>query len=114
MASGCSTDYTIRLWDVSTGQQMATLDLEGWRVFSVAFSPDGQTLASGGSKQLLWWDVGTRQILSILAPPEESYIYSVAFSPDGQLLASGGTGNDLRSSAVVGGYWTTPSHLGGA
>ena len=91
LASGCSTDYTIRLWDVSTGQQMATLDLEGWRVFSVAFSPDGQTLASGGS-QLLWWDVGTRQILSILAPPEESYIYSVAFSPDGQLLASGGTG----------------------
>ena len=94
LASGGAGDYTIRLWEVSTGQQMATLDSEGWSVYSVAFSPDGKTLASGCYAQLLWWDVGTGQLLATLAIPEEISVYSVAFSPDGQLLASGGTGND--------------------
>ena len=47
LASG-SRDATIRLWDVSTSQQKATLEGHtGW-VLSVAFSPDGNTLASGG------------------------------------------------------------------
>ena len=41
-------DDTVRLWDVDSGQETATLEgRRGW-VLSVSFSPDGRTLASGG------------------------------------------------------------------
>ena len=46
LASG-SMDKTIKLWDVATGKEQATLKGHtGW-VSSVAYSPDGKTLASG-------------------------------------------------------------------
>ncbi|MDE0638012.1 MAG: WD40 repeat domain-containing protein, partial [Candidatus Poribacteria bacterium] len=55
LASG-SSDYTIRLWDVATGEHKQTLQGHIDHVDSVAFSPDGQTLASGSSDGtvLLW------------------------------------------------------------
>ena len=42
-----SRDDTIHLWDVATGTHIATLRHDG--VNSVAFSPDGQMLASGSA-----------------------------------------------------------------
>jgi WD40 repeat protein len=58
-------------------------------VSSLAFSPDGQQLASGSeSGTVRLWDVRTgEQVWSL-----EGYasgVKSVAFSPDGQLLALG-------------------------
>ncbi|MCI0464031.1 MAG: WD40 repeat domain-containing protein [Gemmataceae bacterium] len=66
-------------------------------VWSVAFSPDGKTLASGGVYgSLLLWDVqsGKRRAAPQLFNPEEGEeglnpAWSVAFSPDGNLLAAG-------------------------
>ena len=64
-------DLAVRLWDVETGQLRATLALEGhesW-VSSVAFSPDGNTLASGSRSSngnqsrhfsVLLWDISPR------------------------------------------------------
>lgn len=53
LASGCE-DYTIKLWNLKTGELIYTLgdDQSEFRgdtspVYSVAFSPDGQTLISG-------------------------------------------------------------------
>jgi WD40 repeat protein len=45
LASG-SDDSTVRLWEVSTGQCLRILQGHTNKVRSVAFSPDGQTLAS--------------------------------------------------------------------
>ena len=54
-SGGGMFDGTIRLWDVSTGENIRTLSVpEG--VASLSFSPDGNTLASrsGAGTMLLW------------------------------------------------------------
>ena len=71
----------------------------GWfnhSVNSVAFSPDGQLLASGSSdKRVRLWDPATGEHLRTLTG-HTSYVRAVAFSPDGQLLASGSSDKRVR------------------
>jgi len=58
-------------------------------VTSVAFSPDGKTIASGsGDKTVKLWDVKTGKLMQTLRG-HTSDVTSVAFSPDGKTLASG-------------------------
>ena len=86
LASG-SLDNTVKLWDVSTERQIATLP--GKQPALVAFSPDGKTLAVG-----IWgltvelWDVATQERIATLGH-EAVVSYTVSFSPDGKTLAVG-------------------------
>jgi len=58
-------------------------------VWSVAFSPDGRTLASSSNDYTIrLWDVATGLDLRTLTG-HTAWVFSVAFSPDGRTLASG-------------------------
>ena len=57
-------------------------------VFSVAYSPDGTTLASRSGGQVKLWDVATGKEQATLKG-HTSVVSSVAYSPDGKILASG-------------------------
>lgn len=57
-------------------------------VYSVAISPDGQTLAScGDDKTIKIWNLNTGELLRTFTGHSD-IVWSVTFSPDGQILAS--------------------------
>jgi WD40 repeat protein/energy-coupling factor transporter ATP-binding protein EcfA2 len=91
-------DNEILLWDVSrripVGRPLvAHSDL----VLALTFSPDGDTVVSGGNdRTITLWDVAHAGTL----PGHEDSAYSVAFSPKGELLASGSTDRVLLWSVA--------------
>ena len=76
----------IKLWDVVSGRELATLTGHSDNVNSLAFSVDGRWLASAGRDGIRLWDAGSGQFLKNLAPNIGS-VHSLAFSPDGRWLA---------------------------
>ncbi|WP_404957694.1 WD40 repeat domain-containing serine/threonine protein kinase [Streptomyces sp. 147326] len=94
LASG-SRDNTVRLWDIDSRMNTATLTGHTNSVLSVAFSPDGKTLASGSRDSTIrLWDFASRASTATLTGHTGS-VWSVAFSPDGKALAGAG-GNAVR------------------
>ena len=101
LATGGEDDEisTIKLWDVSNGEQKATLIAEDKTnilgVRDITFSPDGSKLASCsgfwyfGETTVKIWDIESLELQSTLIGHVKG-VLSVSFSADGKTLASGG------------------------
>jgi len=90
----------VELWDIASGRSLGTLATNSNNaVYSVAFSPDGKTLAVGGQGYditsglntgiIELWSVASQTLTSSLSTTADNYVASVAFSPDGKTLADG-------------------------
>jgi WD40 repeat protein len=102
-----SGDGKVKLWDATNlwdatrpnGKKEARLTLNA-RVpgpsLNVAFSPDGERLATGSEKNLVKvWDVRTGKVLQTL-PGHRGDVYTVAFSHDGRWIASGSEDSTVK------------------
>jgi WD40 repeat protein len=94
-------DGQVQLWNWRSGKLVRSLSAaahelaHGEKVATVAFSPNGETLATAsGDGTIRQWDVNTGELLTELVG--QQWIESMAFSPDGETIASGGLGRMIE------------------
>jgi WD40 repeat protein/tRNA A-37 threonylcarbamoyl transferase component Bud32 len=98
LATG-SSDATVRLWDVSTGEARVLRGHTG-QVVSLAFSPDGRQLASGGTDHVVWlWDLDSGAGRSLEGHADS--IHRVAYSNDGRWLFTSSDDQTIRRWQVA-------------
>ncbi|GGT16124.1 hypothetical protein GCM10014713_06280 [Streptomyces purpureus] len=91
-----TADTRTRLLTTLSSPLRATLTGHSRSVNSVAVSPDGGTLATGGvDRTVRLWDVRARRQIATLTGHTQQ-VNSVAFSPDGRILATAGDGRQAR------------------
>lgn len=90
VATGGTNETPIKIWDAETGALELTLEGHGKGVLSLAFSPDGNTLASGSYDDTArLWDAATGESKLTLREDGLNPVFAVAFSPDGATVATG-------------------------
>ena len=94
---GFSSGRTTQLWDASSGECLLTYRGHLGKVTSVAWSPDGQRIASSGLAEdsIQVWSANTGQHL-LTCKGHLGKVSSVAWSPDGQRVASGSSNKTVQ------------------
>ncbi|MGH3810866.1 MAG: NACHT and WD repeat domain-containing protein [Pseudonocardiaceae bacterium] len=91
-----SSDRTARIWDPTSGSEIAALHGHTDRVWSVAWSPDKQRLATAsGDRTVRIWDPDSGSEIAVLHGHND-WVRGVAWSPDGQHLATASSDRTIR------------------
>jgi WD40 repeat protein len=86
----------IIIWDAGTGEAIQQVrQAHAGSIISLAWSPNGRWLSSGGGDQMIkLWNANWVQPSVLLG--HEGDVYAVAWSPDGKTLYSGGADATVR------------------
>lgn len=122
-----SDDKTIRVWDVANGTTLRTL--RGYRgagndgkVFAIAVSPDGKTVAAGGYfgegidkppyGDVRLFDIATGKMTEVLTGAEQS-VFGLAYAPDGSEIAAASGGGYVYVWSHAADGWKPKTRLDG-
>jgi WD40 repeat protein/serine/threonine protein kinase len=109
--AGSAYGSVLRFWNADTGELVRSTDTKGPRIISLAWSPDGKTMATVHSAHdpenlVRLWDVESGALLNSLRG-HRLHVVDVAWSADGKLLASAGVEDsfvwNVRSGKPLGG-----------
>ncbi len=103
LASG-GNDAVARFWDPEAGAMTGMTIGGSFAVPSIAFTPDGKTLAVVNGDKVRLREVGSERISGTFLA--EAPLYQAIFSPDGRLLAATGSDNLIRIWQVEQAYRT--------
>jgi WD40 repeat protein len=100
-----------RLWDADSGATLRTVTDKG-RLLSLAFSPDGKSLACSVGKKLKLYDLTTEKPARVVTS-HDATITSVAFIPDGDSVVTGSHDHTVKRTSMATGKteWRAPGYF---
>lgn len=111
--AAAGADRAVRIWEVTTGKNLAAIEDHADWIFDVAFSPDGKRLATASrDKTSKVFDVEKKEAL-VTFPGHNETVYCVSFAPDGKAVVTGGGEGqvrvwdpdaDAKQSKTIGGF----------
>lgn len=104
LLSSGGNDAVVRFWDLHSGELMGEVVGGTFAVPSMAFTPDGSTLAIVNGDVVRLRDVASERIEGTFL--SEVSLYSVALSPDGTRLAAGSDVNTIQIWDIESAYRT--------
>ena len=102
LVASTGTDVAPQIFDTRTGAlRRALRGVHKNTVESIAFSPDGKTVATGDDERAVLWDVATGEHRRLAR--QVGYVTGVDFSPDGRrVVATTNGGTAVVSSVATG------------
>jgi len=95
-ALSASSDWTLRLWDLSTGETQRIFEFEDHKTIDcLVVLPDGQRALSGSDDILRLWDLETGESLRLFEGHTDR-VRTVGVLPDGRRALSGSNDKTLR------------------
>jgi WD40 repeat protein len=104
-------DSIVSVWDLRTGKVARRLRADEY-AYGLTFSPDGRTLAAGGSGFIVWETATGKQTV---ASRTDDFVDHLTFTPDGRIVASvdGGLTIWLREAVTGQGLGSFSGHVTG-